>query len=137
MRYLSWIITLPIALVVILFSVSNREPVTLGIWPLPFTVGVPLFLVVLAVLVLGIFVGGTVAWLSGRRYRRLARRQRGRLAALTAEVELLRTSQAAADEADARRTDAERLTVAARAADTVARRETAEGGRQLTAFDRR
>ena len=41
MRYLSWIITIPIALVIVSFAVSNRGPVDLALWPLPFEITVP------------------------------------------------------------------------------------------------
>ena len=79
MRYLSWIITIPIALVIVSFAVSNRDPVDLALWPLPFEITVPLYVAVLTALVLGFLAGGLVAWGADRRYR-VAARVRGRKA---------------------------------------------------------
>jgi len=80
MRYLSWIITIPIALVIVSFAVSNRDPVDLALWPLPFEITVPLYVAALVALVLGFLAGGFVAWNADRRYR-VAARVRGRKAA--------------------------------------------------------
>ena len=79
MRYLSWIITIPIALVIVSFAVSNRDPVDLALWPLPFEVTVPQYVATLVALVLGFLAGGFVAWSAGHRYR-VAARVRGRKA---------------------------------------------------------
>jgi putative membrane protein len=78
-RYLSWIITIPIALVIVSFAVSNRDPVDLALWPLPFEITVPLYVAVLTALVLGFLAGGLVAWGAGHNYRAAAR-ARGRKA---------------------------------------------------------
>ena len=56
-KLISWIILAPLAIAVVAFSVSNRTPVTVEVWPLPFTWELPLFLVVLA----GTFVGFVIA----------------------------------------------------------------------------
>jgi putative membrane protein len=60
--------------------VSNRGPVDLALWPLPFEITVPLYVAVLTTLVLGFLAGGLVAWGADRRYR-VAARVRGRKAA--------------------------------------------------------
>lgn len=86
MRLLSWIIMVPVALVVISFAVSNRDVVTVGLWPVPFTLQAPLFAVVLLVGVAGVVVGAFIAWVSGRKARSRARANARR--AETAEREL-------------------------------------------------
>ena len=79
MRLLSWIILLPVALAAVVFSVVNREPVALDLWPLPFTAETPVFLIVLVSVFAGFVWGGLVAWVSAARGRRraIARRVAG------------------------------------------------------------
>jgi len=90
LRLLSWIIMVPVALAVISFAVNNRAVVTVDLWPAPFTMGAPLFAVVLASLVGGVVVGGLIAWLSGGRARRRARANARRAAAAEQELTALR-----------------------------------------------
>lgn len=86
MRYLTWIVTVPVALVAILFAISNRATVTLSLWPLPFTLEAPLYLAALLALVVGFLAGGFVVWNSQRRHRRRARRSGDRVVFLEREV---------------------------------------------------
>jgi len=86
MKFLWWIVLALAALVLILFAVSNREAVSVGLWPLPVLVELPLYLVLLGTLVVGFFAGEFVAWLRGGRWRREARRSRERVAALEREL---------------------------------------------------
>ena len=44
MRAISWAVTLVAAVLLIPFALSNREPVSLGFWPLPFLIDLPLYL---------------------------------------------------------------------------------------------
>lgn len=75
MRYIAWIITIPFALLLLSFAISNREVVTLGLWPLPFRIDAPLYLVALLPLLLGALIGGAIVWFgrlaTGMRMRRL------------------------------------------------------------------
>ena len=88
MRLLSWIILLPVALAAVAFSVVNREPVALDLWPLPFTVETPVFLIVLISIFAGFVWGGMVAWVSAMRGRRGAIADR--MAGADKEVERLK-----------------------------------------------
>ncbi|HYH17203.1 MAG TPA: LapA family protein [Azospirillum sp.] len=94
MRYLTWIITLPIALAAVLFAISNREAVTLSLWPLPFTVEAPVYLATLIALLVGFIAGGVITWMGQGRHRRRARAQSDR--AYTLERELKETQARAA-----------------------------------------
>ena len=134
LRYLSWIVTLPLAIFVILFAISNREPVALTLWPLPFEVEMPLFLPVLAAMVAGLIAGGVIAWWSGGRHRRRARQQTSRVKILTAELETLRAREAESSEAKTRRLEAERLEASARASENSALLE-GSAPRRLTSVD--
>jgi uncharacterized integral membrane protein len=86
MKLLSWLLVALVTVVLILFAVSNRETVSLGLWPLPALIDLPLYLVILGTLLVGFLAGELVAWIGGRHWRREARRGRDRIAAL--EVEL-------------------------------------------------
>jgi lipopolysaccharide assembly protein A len=86
-----WAVTLVAVVLLIPFAVSNRAPVSLGFWPLPFLVALPLYLLVLSLLLLGFVIGGAAAWLAGRRTRRELRRRRRRVAALERELAAARS----------------------------------------------
>ena len=87
MKIVWWIVLALAALLLILFAVSNRETVSVGLWPLPALVELPLYLVVLGTLIVGFFVGELVAWIRAWHWRREARRSRERIAALERELE--------------------------------------------------
>ena len=86
MKLVFWIVVVPVATVLALFAVSNRAAVTLGLWPLPFELDLPLYLAILFALLAGFISGAMSAWIAGRR-RRLENRVRGRrIAALEREL---------------------------------------------------
>jgi uncharacterized integral membrane protein len=95
MKLLSWIVLAIVAVVLILFAISNREAVSVGLWPLPALVELPLYLVLLGTLIVGFTVGELAAWIRGWRWRREARRGRERIAALEREIEAERVQRAA------------------------------------------
>lgn len=90
MKHFSWILTLPLTVVVVVFSVNNIADMPLDLWPLGLVVMWPAYLVVLVSIVVGFVFGGLVAWLSGGRARREARRQRAEARRLAYELESLR-----------------------------------------------
>ncbi len=81
MRLFHWLVTAPVALVLIVFAVTNRDAITLNFWPLPVTLQAPVYLIVFLALLAGFLIGELVAWINGRRWRRearhSARRRRG------------------------------------------------------------
>jgi len=95
MKFFSWIVLAIVAVVLILFAVSNREAVSVGLWPLPALVELPLYLVLLATLLVGFIVGELAAWVRGWRWRREARRGRERIAALEREIDAQRAQRVA------------------------------------------
>jgi hypothetical protein len=97
-RYLSLIITVPIVLIAVSFSVTNRELLTLGLWPLPFTLEIPAFLAILVGLVGGFVVGGLVVWLGQGRYRRRARMEAARSTRLERDIDAANARQRAAEQ---------------------------------------
>lgn len=99
MRYLSWIVTLPIALFAVLFAISNRDAVVFALWPTPFTLEGPAYLVTLLALLAGFVAGGFIAWANQHRNRARARRAEDRVYHLERE---LRETQARAATAEKR-----------------------------------
>src|SRR5581483_1377289 len=70
MRTVWRLLLLLAALIVIVFAVSNRAEVSLGLWPLPAAVQAPVYLVVIGGLVFGFILGELAAWVAGRQWRR-------------------------------------------------------------------
>lgn len=73
MKHLSWIILFPVAVFLIVLSVSNRDAINIDLWPFPVVIAVPLFAVVFASLLIGVLWGGFSTWLNGAKARRTAR----------------------------------------------------------------
>ena len=70
-----WIVAIPLLLLMILFALSNTEPVRPGLFPLgqlPFEL--PLSVVILAAMAIGFFLGGLRLWFTSLQHRRAARR---------------------------------------------------------------
>ncbi len=88
MRIFYRAILLVLAIFLILFAVSNREGVSLALWPLPFLADMPIYLLCFLSLAAGAVFGASAAWLAGRRDRRELRNRRRRIAALERELAL-------------------------------------------------
>ena len=86
MRVLFWLITSLVALVCVVFAVSNRAGVTLTLWPLSAEFSAPLYLVVLLALLMGFLVGLLVAWIWSWGARRAARQRARRIEALERDL---------------------------------------------------
>ncbi len=89
------IIVVPPAAVIIAFAVANRQTVTVSFDPFSSTspayaATLPLFVIVFAVLILGVLVGGIAAWIRQRKWRRAARKLDSEARALHAELETIR-----------------------------------------------
>lgn len=103
MKHISWIVTLPLMLALVVFSLANRGDVSLDLWPFKeSTPPMPLSWLLLATLFLGLLIGGAVVWLSGAKNRRRARELRFDKAHLEREViRLKREAERAKDTASA------------------------------------
>lgn len=99
MKYLSWIITIPLLILVVVFVIFNREPVALELWPFGIRLEAPLFLIVLVSIFIGLLIGGIAAWVSGNSLRRRARHAQHRADELEREVARLRREREAEAEA--------------------------------------
>jgi len=86
MRFAYWL-AIPVAAVICgAFAISNRTTVSLALWPLPFALVLPLYLLVFAALLIGFVAGAIAAWVAGRHRRRQLRRCRRRIDALESEI---------------------------------------------------
>ena len=74
-----WVLAAPLLLLLVLFAVSNRAPVTLGLWPTGLAVEAPLALIVLVAAALGFLAGALLLWVGALGHRRRARRAEARL----------------------------------------------------------
>ncbi len=70
------LVLLPVLLVAAVFALSNRETVELSLWPLPWAAQAPLFLLLLATLLLGVLIGAGLTWAAGWQHRSNAREHR-------------------------------------------------------------
>jgi uncharacterized integral membrane protein len=86
MRLLFWPAVVILAVLCSLFAISNRQAVSLGLWPLPFLVETRLYLIVFLALLTGFGIGAIVAWAAGHRRRRELRQCRRRAEALEREL---------------------------------------------------
>jgi len=94
-RFLKALILLPVAILVVLFAVANRAPVTVSFDPFSrpapmLSTTLPLFGVIFAAVMLGVLIGGVASWLAQSKHRRLERRYRREARRLRDERERLR-----------------------------------------------
>ncbi len=91
MKLIGWALIVILGLIAITFSVHNYQTANLDLWPLPYTIGLPLFAIVMAAMTAGFLIGVVVIWLAGGRYRGRAREQGRELR--SARIELEREKQ--------------------------------------------
>lgn len=83
-KFLSGLVLVPLALILVVFAVANRHVVTLSLDPFNATepvlsVRLPLFVLLIAAAVLGVIAGGVSTWVRQRHWRRSARRSEAEL----------------------------------------------------------
>jgi uncharacterized integral membrane protein len=89
-KFLAALILIPIALAAVLLAVANRQVVRVSFDPFdevhPALVGsLPLYVLVLLLLIAGVILGGSAAWLRQSKWRRAARLAQAEARALRAE----------------------------------------------------
>ncbi|WP_210496137.1 lipopolysaccharide assembly protein LapA domain-containing protein [Microvirga antarctica] len=94
-RFLKALVLLPIAILIVLLAVANRQIVTLSLDPFSqtapeFAVPLPLFAVIFAAVMLGVVIGGIAAWLAQGKHRRERRRYRREATSLRYETDRLK-----------------------------------------------
>jgi len=64
-KFIYWIVALPLAALIIVFSFNNRAAVVIDLWPLDILAfPLPLFSIALVSMVAGFFIGSLIAWKS-------------------------------------------------------------------------
>ncbi|HMS44921.1 MAG TPA: lipopolysaccharide assembly protein LapA domain-containing protein [Alphaproteobacteria bacterium] len=66
MSKINWIIAIPVIAIMILFTVTNTQSVTIKLWPF-FVMETKVFLLVLLIFFLGFWVGWTAKWFLRKR----------------------------------------------------------------------
>ena len=84
------LIVLPLLLLLVLFALSNRQPVSLHIWPTDYAATLPLSLAVLGSMAVAFLAGGLLVWVSELVQRRRARRAEQTVRLLEAQVQELK-----------------------------------------------
>ena len=98
-KFLSALIVIPLALVFVVFAVANRHFVTVSFDPFnsanpSIYFSMPLFVLIIAIAILGVIAGGLATWFGQRRWRRAARQHEADARTARAQLAELR-SQAA------------------------------------------
>lgn len=73
-QFIGFVVFVPLAIVVGIFAVENRAPLSLEIWPLPGVHQMWASVWILGLLAIGTIVGMVIGWLAGTGPRRRARR---------------------------------------------------------------
>ena len=77
-KFVNALVVIPLGLIFVIFAVANRHLVTVSFDPFNSTtpvvaVTLPLFVIIIAVAIIGVAAGGMAAWLRQGRWRRAAR----------------------------------------------------------------
>jgi uncharacterized integral membrane protein len=78
LRFLKLLFLLPVAILLLLFAVANRQPVTLVLDPFgagadALRVSVPLFVFFFVTLAIGVIIGSITSWFAQGRHRKAER----------------------------------------------------------------
>src|SRR3984893_17498887 len=90
-KFLNAVIWIPLAVIFVVFAVANRHLVTVSFDPFnsndpALGVTLPLFVVIIAVAILGVVAGGSATWFGQRRWRRAARQHEADARELRAQL---------------------------------------------------
>jgi uncharacterized integral membrane protein len=93
-RIVGWIVLVPLCLVLIIFALANRQLTVVNFNPFispdalaaP-AVGMPLFLVIFGVLLVGVVLGGIASWFAAGQIRRDRRKWQREAERLSRELE--------------------------------------------------
>src|ERR1700722_7209309 len=99
-KIVSFLILVPLALVLVALSAANKDLVTVSFDPFSagspsFALRAPLYLIAFALLIAGVIVGGSAAWIVQSKGPRAARRAEAELRSARGESDPLRRDAAA------------------------------------------
>lgn len=98
-RIVGWVVLVPLCLALIVFALANRQSVVVNFNPLApadaaAVPGVPLFLVLFVVLLVGVLLGGMATWFAQAPHRREERALRRETERLNRDLSNMRRSPA-------------------------------------------
>ena len=96
-KFLNAVVWIPLAVILVVFAVANRHLVTVSFDPFnsndpALGITLPLFVVIIAVAILGVVAGGSATWFGQRRWRRAARQHEADARELRAQLADWRTN---------------------------------------------
>ena len=96
-KFFTALVVIPLGIIFIVFAVANRHLVTVSFDPFNsvdplVAVSMPLFVVIIAVAILGVAAGGAATWFRQRRWRRAARQHEADARRARAEITDLRAT---------------------------------------------
>jgi len=99
-KIVGWLVLVPLCLALIAFALANRHLVAINVNPFVAAdptaaagFGVPLFIILYLVLLIGVLLGGISTWFAQAHHRRRERHWRRESQHLTGELEELRRKQ--------------------------------------------
>jgi uncharacterized integral membrane protein len=107
-KFLSAVILIPLGLIFIVFAVANRHFVTVSFDPFDSTnpaiqFSLPLFVLIIAVAIVGVVAGGCATWFGQRHWRRAARHHEADAQAAKAQLADLRAATLASSRTESAR----------------------------------
>jgi uncharacterized integral membrane protein len=99
-KFFTALVLIPLGLIFVVFAVANRHLVTVSFDPFNSTdpsiaITLPLFVVIIAVAIVGVAAGGTATWFRQRHWRRAARQHEADARQARAQLSDLRAGAAA------------------------------------------
>jgi uncharacterized integral membrane protein len=99
-KFLTAMVLIPLGLIFVVFAVANRHFVTVSFDPFnssdpSIAVSLPLFVVIIAVAIVGVAAGGIATWFRQRHWRRAARQHEADARAARVQLADLRAGAAA------------------------------------------
>ena len=97
-KFLTAIVLVPLAIIIVMFAVANREIITVSFDPFDaaqpaFALKMPLFILIFALVGVGVLIGGIAAWLKQHKWRARARRAEADARELRARLDAQRSQR--------------------------------------------
>src|SRR5579864_9039222 len=104
-KFFNAVVLIPLGVIFVIFAVANRHLVTVSFDPFnshdpALGLTLPLFVVIVAVAILGVVAGGLATWFGQRRWRRAARQHEADAREMRAQLADVRASLAASQRRD-------------------------------------
>ena len=93
-----WFIFLPLAILVVLFMLSNPQSIELRLWPFDLAWTASAAIAVLSIAAMAFLLGALIAWAAALPARRRGRAAERRVAELEANLKTLSAAREAADQ---------------------------------------